>query len=54
MRFPGPFLGALFVGDSVFVPLERAKERDFIPKLRSPLDLRRYLELRHRFDSREA
>lgn len=48
------FLGALFVGDSVFVPLERAKERDFTPKLPSPLDLRRYLELRHRLDPPEA
>lgn len=41
------FLGTLFVGDSVFVPLERAKARDFVPKLPPPLDLRRYLELRH-------
>jgi RNA-directed DNA polymerase len=48
------FLGALFVGDSVFVPLERAKERNFTPKLPSPLDLRRYLELRHRFEGSGA
>lgn len=41
------FLGALFVGDSVFLPLERAKERTFTPRLPPPLNLQTYLELRH-------
>jgi group II intron reverse transcriptase/maturase len=40
------FLGALFVGDSVFLPLERAKDRDFTPRLPPPLNLQTYLELR--------
>lgn len=40
------FLGALFVGDSVFFPLERAKARDFTPKLPALLNLQTYLELR--------
>jgi hypothetical protein len=40
------FLGALFVGESIFLPFERGKAEHQPPKLPPPLDLRTYLELR--------
>lgn len=43
------FLGALFVGDGVYQPLERRRDRDFTPQLPAPIDLRQYLELRSAF-----
>ena len=40
------FLGALFVGESIFLPFERNKPEHQAPKLPPPLHLRSYLELR--------
>ncbi len=40
------FLGALFVGESIFLPFERGRRERGAPKLPPPLDLRTYLELR--------
>lgn len=48
------FLGALFVGDSVFLPLERAKDEGSAPRLPEPLTLRVYLELKAALELRAA
>lgn len=40
------FLGALFVGDSIFLPFAKHKEPNASPTLPPPLDLRTYLELK--------
>lgn len=41
------FLGALFVADTVYLPLaQRAEERHRLPRLPAPLDLWTYLELK--------
>jgi len=45
------FLGALFVGDSIFLPFARHKEPGATPTLPSPLDLRTYLELKAATDT---
>jgi len=41
------FLGAIFLGDSVFLPFNRSKPEWATPKLPPPLDLLTYLELRN-------
>lgn len=40
------FLGALFVGDSIFLPFAQAKKEGSSPTLPPPLDLLTYLELK--------
>ena len=42
------FLGAIFTREGIFTPFERTKEQGPPPKLPPPLDLRSYLELKHR------
>jgi hypothetical protein len=41
------FLGAIFLGDSVFLPFDRPKHEWTSPKLPPPLDLLTYLEMRN-------
>lgn len=41
------FLGAIFVGDDIFLPFDRPKKRRGEPALPPPLDLLTYLELKH-------
>lgn len=42
------FLGAIFLGESVYLPFDRPKQQWVEPRLAPPLDLQTYLELRHR------
>lgn len=42
------FLGTVFVGDEVYLPYPKKRDEDAPrPKLPPPLNLRRYLELKH-------
>ena len=42
------FLGAIFLGDSVFLPFDKPERPQAHPTLAPSLDLQTYLELRHR------